>query len=227
MAKKKNKNAAPENIEVVTKTEAFFDKYKKQIIYGICAIVVIAAAIIAYMQFVLNPRIAKANDALAKCQTYFDADNYDKALNGDGQGCIGLLKVADEFSSTKAGNLAKLYAGLAYAQTEKWEDAKKYLEAFKGQDDAIITPAALGALGNVYANLGDNEKAITTLIKAAKAADNGSLSPTYLIQAGELLEAQGKADKALELYQQVKRDYVNSMAVQQQEIDKYIERVTK
>ena len=227
MAKNQNKNAAPENIEVVTKTEAFFDKYKREILIAICAIVVIAAAIIGYVQLIRNPRIAKANDALAKCQTYFDADNYDKALNGDGQGCIGLHKVADEFSSTKAGNLAKLYAGLAYAQTEKWEEAKKYLEAFDGQDDAIITPAAIGALGNVYANLGDNEKAIATLIKAAKAADNGSLSPTYLIQAGELLEAQGKADKALELYQQVKRDYVNSMAVQQQEIDKYIERVTK
>lgn len=227
MAKKQNKNAAPENIEVVTKTEAFVDKYKKQIVYGICAIIVLAAAIIAYIQFVRNPRIEKANEALAKCQTYFDADNYDKALNGDGQGCIGLLKVADEFGSTKAGNLAKLYAGLAYAQDQKWEEAKKYLEAFSGKGDAIITPAALGALGNVYANLGDNDKAITTLIKAAKAADNGSLSPTYLIQAGELYEAQGKADKALELYQQVKRDYVNSMAVQQQEIDKYIERVQK
>ena len=227
MAKKQNKNVAPENIEVVTKIEAFVDKYKKHIVYGICAIVVLAAAIIAYVQYVRNPRIEKANDALAKCQTYFDVDNYDKALNGDGQGCIGLLKVADEFGSTKAGNLAKLYAGLAYAQDGKWEDAKKYLEAFSGKGDAIITPAALGALGNVYANLGDNDKAISTLIKAAKAADNGSLSPTYLIQAGELYEAQGKADKALELYQQVKRDYVNSMAVQQQEIDKYIERVQK
>ena len=227
MAKKQQKNAAPENIEAVTKTEAFIDKYKKYIVYGVCAIIVLAAAIIAYVQFVRNPRIAKANDALAKCQTYFDADNYDKALNGDGQGCLGLLKVADEFSSTKAGNLAKLYAGLAYAQTQKWEEAKKYLESFSAKDDAIISPAALGALGNVYANLGDNDKAIATLIKAAKVADNGSLSPTYLIQAGELYEAQGKADKALELYQQVKRAYVNSMAVQQQEIDKYIERVQK
>ena len=227
MAKKQQKNAAPENIEAVTKTEAFIDKYKKYIVYGVCAIIVLAAAIIAYVQFVRNPRIAKANDALAKCQTYFDADNYDKALNGDGQGCLGFLKVADEFGSTKAGNLAKLYAGLAYAQTQKWEEAKKYLESFSAKDDAIISPAALGALGNVYANLGDNDKAIATLIKAAKVADNGSLSPTYLIQAGELYEAQGKADKALELYQQVKRDYVNSMAVQQQEIDKYIERVQK
>lgn len=227
MAKKQQTNVAPENIEAVTRTEAFIDKYKKHIVYGVCAVVVVAAAIIAYVQFVRNPKIQKAEEALAKCETYFNADNYDKALNGDGQDCMGLLKVADEFGGTKAGNLAKLYAGLSYAQTQKWEEAKKYLEAFSGQDDAIISPAALAALGNVYANLGDNDKAIATLIKAAKEADNASLSPTFLMQAGELYEAQGQPEKALELYKKVKNDYVNSMAVQQQEIDKYIERVSK
>ena len=43
---KKQVQQAPENIEAVTKTEAFIDKYKKHIVYGICAIIVIAAAII-------------------------------------------------------------------------------------------------------------------------------------------------------------------------------------
>ena len=227
MAKKQRKNVAPENIETVSKTQAFIDKYKKHIVYAVLAIIVLAALVIGYMQFIRNPRIQKANEALAKCETYFQADNYDKALNGDGQGCIGLLKVADEFGSTAAGNLAKLYAGLCYAQTEKWQEAKTYLEKFSLQDDAIISPAALGALGNVYANLGENDKAIATLKEAAKRADNGSLSPTFLIQAGELLEAEGKADEALKLYQEVKEKYVNSMAVQQQEIDKFIERASK
>jgi len=227
MAKKNQKNAAPENIESVSKTQAFIDKYKKVIVYTVLAIIVLAALIIAYFQFVRNPRIQKANEALAKCETYFQADNYDKALNGDGQGCIGFLKVADDFGSTKAGNLAKLYAGQCYAQTQKWEEAKKYLESFDLQDDAIISPAAVGLLGNVYANLGDNDKAVAKLKEAAKLADNGSLSPTYLIQAGEILESQGKAEEALALYKEVKEKYVNSMAVQQQEIDKYIERVSK
>ena len=58
--------------------------------------------------------------------------------------------------------------------------------------------------------------------KAAKMADNNTLSPVYLIQAGEILESQGKKAEALELYQQVKEKYVNSM--QYQSIDKYIER---
>ena len=225
MAKNQQKNVAPENIEAVTKTEAFIDKYKKHIVYGICCIIVVAAAIICYVQFVSKPRAQKANEALFRCETYFQADNYDKALNGDGQGCIGLLKLIDDYGCTDAANLAKLYAGICYAQTEKWQEAADMLEDFDLQDDAVISPAALGALGNVYVNLGDNEKAIKTLLKAAKLADSDSLTPTFLLQAGELYEAAGQTEKALALYQQIKKEYVNSMAYQ--EIDKYIERVSK
>ena len=89
----------------------------------------------------------------------------------------------------------------------------------------MVSPAAQGALGNAYANLKQYDKAVETLKKAAKMADNNSLSPTFLIQAGEILESQGKKEEALKLYQQVKADYVNSMAYQT--IDKYIERASK
>lgn len=222
---KQQQQVAPQDIEAVTKTEAFFEKYQKQILYGICAIVVIAAAWIGYVQFVQKPKIQKSNEALAKCENYFNADNYDKALNGDGQGCIGFLQVAKEYGSTKAGNLAHLYAGICYAQTEKWEEAKTELEKFSTKDDAIISPASLGLLGNVYANLGQNDKAIEYFLKAAKKADNNSLSPNYLIQAGQLYEAQGKPQKALDCYREVKTKYINSMAYQ--EIDKYIERLSE
>ena len=222
MAKKQNQPAV-ENIEAVTATEAFIEKYQKHILYGIIAIVVIAAAWIGYVQLIRNPKIQKANEAIALCESYFNSDNYEKALNGDGQGCVGFLKVADEFGSTKAGNLAHLYAGICYAQTQKFEEAKAELEKFSLQDDVMVSPAALGMLGNVYANLGQNDKAISTLIKAAKMADNASLSPIYLIQAGELYEAAGQPEKALELYKEVKTKYVNSMAFQ--DIDRYIERV--
>ena len=224
---KKQSQVAVENIEAVSKTEAFIEKNKKFILYAVLAIVVIAAAIIAYVQFIQKPRNEKASAALAQCEALFQKDAYDKALEGDGQGCIGFLKVADEYGSTKAGNLAKLYAGLCYAQQERWQDAAKMLESFKLKDDAMISPAALGSLGNAYANLKQLDKAVEHLKKAAKMADNNSLSPTYLIQAGELYEAEGKPEEALRLYNEVKTKYLNSMAVQQQEIDRYIERVSK
>ena len=92
----------------------------------------------------------------------------------------------------------------------KWEAAAKFLEAFDGVDDAMVSPAAVGALGNAYAHLNQLDKAVTNLKKAAEMADNNSLSPTFLVQAGEILESQGKNDEALKLYQTVKEKYTSS-----------------
>lgn len=206
-------------------SEAFFLKNKKAIVYGVLAVIIIIAGIIVYKQYVSAPREDKASTALAKGQEYFQQDLYEKALNGDGAGYAGFVKVADDYSSTDAGNLANLYAGLCYAQLGKWNEATKYLEEFDAKDDQMISPAAEGALGNAYAHLKQLDKAVKHLKSAAKNADNNSLSPTFLIQAGEILESQGKATEALELYKQIKEKYVYSM--QYQTIDKYIERASK
>ena len=211
--------------ETLNKSEAFFLKYKKAIIYGVLAVIVVIAGAIVYNQYVSAPREDKASTALAKGQEYFQQDLYEKALNGDGAGYAGFVKVAADYSSTDAGNLANLYAGLCYAGLGKWNEAAKYLEDFDTKDDQMISPAAEGALGNAYAHLNQLDKAVTHLKNAAKNADNNSLSPTFLIQAGEILESQGKAAEALELYKQVKEKYVYSM--QYQTIDKYIERASK
>ncbi len=206
-------------------SEAFFLKNKKAIVYGVLAVIIIIAGIIVYKQYVSAPREDKASTALAKGQEYFQQDLYEKALNGDGAGYAGFVKVADDYSSTNAGNLANLYAGLCYAQLGKWNEATKYLEEFDAKDDQMISPAAEGALGNAYAHLKQLDKAVKHLKSAAKNADNNSLSPTFLIQAGEILESQGKAAEALELYKEIKEKYVYSM--QYQTIDKYIERASK
>ena len=211
--------------ETLNKSEAFFLKYKKAIIYGVLAVIVVIAGVIVYKQYVSAPREDKASTALAKGQEYFQQDLYEKALNGDGAGYAGFVKVASDYSSTEAGNLAHLYAGLCYAGLGKWNEAAKYLEEFDTKDDQMISPAAEGALGNAYAHLNQLDKAVSHLKNAAKNADNNSLSPTFLIQAGEILESQGKAAEALELYKEIKEKYVYSM--QYQTIDKYIERATK
>ena len=224
MANNNKQQAAPVAEQTISQSEAFFLKYKKAIIAAVIAIVVIIAGIVLYQTYVSGPNEQKASTILAKGQDYFLAGDYQKALNGDSATFKGFLNVANEYSSTKAGNLANLYAGLCYAQLEKWQEAANFLEKFDGADDAMISPAAMAALGNAYANLNQLDKAVEHLKKAAKMADNNSLSPTFLIQAGEILESQGKKDEALKLYQEVKEKYFNSM--QYQTIDAYIERAT-
>ena len=217
--------------ETLTKQEAFFLKHKKAILYAVLAIIVLIAAGLFYKNYISTPREAKASTALAKAQQYFAEGQYDKALNGDSINKVGLRAIIDDYSGTDAANLAQLYGGLCYANLGSWEDAVKYLERYSAQNDAIISPAATAALGNAYAHLKNYDKAIENLKKAASMADsqaegkvNNSLSPTFLIQAAELLEAQDKYDEALKIYKDIKAKYVNSAV--SQEIDKYIERLS-
>ena len=63
-------------------------------------------------------------------------NDYEHALKGDSLGYTGFLAIADEYSSTKAGNLAELYAGMSYAQMGNYEEAVKYLQNYDNCDDA-------------------------------------------------------------------------------------------
>ena len=222
-------NVKEQNVENLNSKEAFFVKYQKPILIAVAAIILIIAGIFLYKNFVSGPREAEASTAIAKGQEFFANQEFEKALKGEGN-YKGFVKLAADYSSTDAGNLANLYAGLCYANLNKWQDAVKYLDAFSTSDDAMISPAAIAALGNAYAHLQQLDKAVDNLKKAASMADkqaaegiNNSLSPTFLLQAAQILESQGKKAEALKLYQTIKDKYFNSM--QYQTIDEYIERV--
>lgn len=222
-------NVKEQNAENISKSEAFLLKNKKTILYAVIALIVIIAGVILYNNFVKAPREAKASTELAKGQTMFQNQQFAQALNGDSTGYAGFVKIASDYSSTPAGNLANLYAGLCYANLDKWEDAVKFLDKYSPADDEMVSPAAVAALGNAYAHVKQLDKAVEALKKAAKMADsqalentNNSLSPTFLIQAATILESQNKKAEALKIYQDIKKKYVNSAVAS--EIDKYIER---
>ena len=166
---KKNEQAVQ---ETATKSEVFFEKNKKTIAYGVLAILVIVAGFFCYKEFISGPRETKASTAIARGQEYFGMEQYDKALNGDGAGYVGFVKIAADYSSTDAGNLANLYAGLSYAFLGKNQEAMKYLNEYSTAGDAMVSPAAVAARGNVYAKLGKLDDAVKDLKKAADMADS-------------------------------------------------------
>lgn len=226
-----NKKEQAPATDVLTTSEAFITKNKKPIIIISTAIVAILVGVFCYKYFIGQPREEKAGTALAMATQYFDQEIFDKALNGDGSTTTGFVRIASDYSGTDAANLANLYAGLCFANLNKWDKAVEYLDNYSTSDDALVSPAALAALGNAYAHVNQLDKAVTYLKKAAKKADaeghngvNNSLSPVFMLQAAEIVESQGKADEALEMYKDIKEKYVASQLVQSQEIDKYIER---
>lgn len=220
MAEQKNQNEHLNVEDALTQSEAFLIKYKNAIIGGVVAVIIIVAGFIMYKNLYAEPREEKAQAALFKGQEYFEQDAFEQALNGDSIGFAGFLKVADDYSGTKAANLAKAYAGICYAQLGKYEEAVKMLDDFNGNDQ-MVAPAVLGAAGSCYAQLGQLDKAASTLLSAADKADNNTLSPIFLLQAGEILVKQGKFDDAVSAYTKIKDKYFQSY--QAMDIDKYIE----
>lgn len=209
--------------EALSTSEAFLLKNKNLLLGVVIALVVIVGGYLGYKHFISEPKEQKASEAIFKGEQYFGDDNFEIALQGDSLGYAGFIKLADQFSGTDAGNLANAYAGLCYAQLGKYEDAIKYLDKFSG-NDLLVAPAVMGALGNCYAQVGQLDKAVATLLKAAEHANSMTLSPIYLIQAGQILEKQGKNAEAVDAYKQVKNKYGNSY--QAMDIDKYIERAS-
>lgn len=126
-----------------------------------------------------------------------------------------------------------MYAGIAYFNLGEYKKAIEQLEAFSPQGDATVSANALAALGNAYVADKQFDNGVKYLEKAASQADNDALSPEYLIQAGLVLENQGKKADANALYIRIKNDYPRSRYSQNgvqngvstgAEIDKYIER---
>ncbi|WP_300695083.1 tol-pal system YbgF family protein [uncultured Bacteroides sp.] len=220
MAEQKQANEALNVEEALTQSEAFLINNKKRIIGAVAAVIIVVVGIVMYKNLYVEPREEKAQAALFKGQEYFEADLYEQALNGDSIGFTGFAKVADEYSGTKAANLAKAYMGLCYAHLGQYDNAVKALDSFNGKDQ-IVAPAMKGAMGNCYAELGQLDKAASMLLSAADDADNNSLSPIYLQQAGEILVKLGKYDDAIKAYSKIKDKYFRSY--QAMDIDKYIE----
>ncbi len=224
MSKKSDKMAhQEENLEhiesALTKTEIFLEKYQKQIVYGVGAIVLVIALFMLYTRKVVEPKELEAQTELFPGEVYFEKDSFQLALNGDGA-YLGFVTIADDYSSTKAGNLANYYAGISYMHLGQYEDAIDYLKSFKPVGEQLA-PVALGALGDCYLQTGETSKAIDNYSKAA-AYKNELTTPIHLQKLGTAYEIDGKGAKAVEAYEQVKADYPNS--AEAREIDKYIAR---
>lgn len=210
-----------ENIEeALSASERFIEKNQKKILLTLLVLVIIVGSAVAYNNLYKKPRNEKANTALYKGERYFQNQEDSLALFGNGNDYIGFEKIIKEYSGTKAADLANAYAGISYNRLGDNEKALTHLSKFKG-NDLLITPAITGAIGDVYMDMGNTSKAISSFQAAAKKAGDDMLSPIYYNKAGIAYFNAQEYGKAIETFQMIKEKYINSP--QAQEADKYIE----
>lgn len=210
-----------ENIEeVLSASEHFIEKNQKKILISLLAIIVLVGGVIAYNYLYKYPRSENAITALYKGERYFQNQEDSIAIFGNGNDYLGFESITKEFHGTKAADLAHAYAGICYSRLGDNENALKHLNKFKG-GDILITPAILGAVGDIYINMGNTDKAISTFNYAAKKANDNLLSPIFYNKAGMAYLSSKNFSKAIETFQMIKDKYINTP--QAQEADKYIE----
>ena len=203
--------------ETASKSEQWIEKNSKPLFYGLVTVVVLFLAYLSYNKFIVEPNELDASNELAFPRKYFD----EAATAGSGidsllrlglegaDGNYGFLDIADQYSGTKAGNLANYYAGLSYLKMKDYENAIDYLSKFVS-DDQILGPVALGAIGDAFADINQLEDAMNYYDKAADKADNEFTTPLFLYKAGQAAMLTKNYSKAESFFSEIKEKYPKS-----------------
>lgn len=179
--------------------------YKIAIGIGVAILLVIGSIIGLY--YYNQSQNHKAEVLMVSAQNYFRQSDYKKALDGDQQTItLGFSQIANKYSSTKAGNLARYYAAICELNLGNNAKALSYIQNFKVPEGILgVGPISLEAV--IQSNLGEFQKSAQTFIKAANWDKNNSTTPYNLLaaarsymKAGQLTNAQKIVGEVIDKY---------------------------
>ncbi len=199
--------------QTASKTEEFVAKNQKAIFGIVAAIALVTVSYVLFQKFVAEPKEDNAASEMFLAQQNFQkategtkSDSlYNLALKG-AEGKFGFIDIASKYEGTDAGNLANYYAGMAYLNTGKYDQAISYLEKFKSED-MVLSTLAIGAIGDAHAQKNQPKEALEFYVKASENNKNEFTTPRFLLKAGQTaLGLNNKAD-ALKYFTEIKEKY--------------------
>ena len=209
-----------ETADFFTRAELFIEANKKPFIIGVSVILVAVLAFFAIKKWYVEPREVAAAEEAFVAENFFDAGQYEYALNGSPDlSAMGFVDIIDEYGSTKVGNLARYYAGVCELRLGHYDEAANYFKKYKGKD-TFTKGLALVGQGDAELELGNDSEALSLYLKAAKKADNDIVAPTALFKAGMVYIKLGEGDKAVAVFEQIKERYPRS--TEYNNVDQYI-----
>jgi tetratricopeptide (TPR) repeat protein len=191
------------------KAEAFFnDSKNRNLVFGIGG--VLALLVIGFLGYKLyiDNKNDLAQQEMFQAVYFFEADNFEQALNGDGIN-PGFLQIADEYAGTDAANLSKFYAGAAYLQMRSFTSAALQLEDFSS-NDYLLQARAYSLTGDAYSELKEFDNAISAYKKAVNENPNVEFTPIYALKLAVAYEANGDMKNAAETYDMIIEKYSKS-----------------
>ena len=217
-SKKEDKNQGIdllENPEIIAdKAEEFFNNKRNQnILYGVVLAVALVVGGVAFLRYQNNSNNEEAQQEMFQAIYYFETDSLGKALNGDGNN-YGFLDIIDEYSGTKASNIASFYAGTSFLKLGDYENAIEYLKEF-GSSDYLLQARAYSLIADAFMELDEFEEAISYYSKAVSYKPNKEFTPIYLKKLAIAQEESGSLKEAAAAYKKITEDFPNSKLEQE------------
>jgi TolA-binding protein len=188
-----------------------FVRNNRSLLLGILAVVVLAVVGGFGYYTWRNQQDSKAQASMFRAVNNWEADSLNKAIKGDGK-APGLTTVANEYGSTKAGNLANFYAGVASLKQGKYKEALDFLEDFSS-DDYLVQSRAYSLMGDAQLELNKPKEAADLYAKAADHNANEFFSPGYLLKEGTARELAKDNEGAVKAYDRIITDYPTAQEV--------------
>ena len=154
------------------KSEQWILKNQNKIFIVIAAISISVLSYLGYQRLIVEPKEKEAISELNTAQYFFELalvsnkpdSLFNLALNG-GEGKYGFLDIVDEYSGTKAANLANYSIGMSYLNLKEYGNAIIYLEKFKS-NDILLQSISFGTIGDCFSELNQPNEAFEYYQKA-------------------------------------------------------------
>jgi predicted negative regulator of RcsB-dependent stress response len=162
---------------------------------------VLASAALDEAMKVYNAPIRQANQPVEAGELTY-GDHQTRAQDATTKFAV----VANKYSSTNPGRLARYYQALTLLDLEKQNQSIEELKKVVGGSDKELSAMAQYQLATIYARTGKTDDAIKTYRAVADAKSVLVPRPLVLLELADLLR-QTNPGEATILYQQIKKDY--------------------
>lgn len=211
MSKKLSKEDLEQDllIEYSSRFVHFYSQNKATVIGGGIGIILVIGLIIGYVIY-SGQQESRAQVLLGIAERSLAQGNFETALHGDDDDLtLGFVQIANNYSRTDAGNLAKYYAAVSEYELGNYESALDYVKAFNVPRGILgVSPISLHAI--ILAELERYDEAAGKFVEAARWDENDATTPYNLFEAAQAYLEVEKTQEASRLIEEIINEYPTS-----------------
>lgn len=211
MAKKLTKEELEQDplLQSYAKVQETYLQHKNTIIGAGIAVILAIGLSIGYYYYSQSQENT-AQRLMGSAETYFMTGDYQSALTGsEEEFTVGFEQIINNYSGTKAANLAHYYAAVSEYKLGNIQSALDYINEFE-VPEGIMGVAPLSFKAVVLTETGNHEQAAETYVQAAELDINEATTPYNYLEAANAYHDAGNSEQARTYAQRILDDYSNS-----------------